>query len=84
MLLMFLAGSSGPAKVFPKAIVSCIRSFKPLNYIQAREYSGINMAEYGETSSNDYSTIQSCKHLIVQLPSENYKVVDLKPKTYVV
>ena len=28
-------------------------------------------------------TIQPCKHLIVQLPSENYKVVDLKPKTYV-
>jgi hypothetical protein len=39
------------------------------------------MPEWYPTAADAYNTIQPCKHLIVQLPSENYKVVDLKPKS---
>ena len=41
------------------------------------------MPELCPITNDTWSTIQPCKYLIVQLPSENYKVVDLKPKTYV-
>jgi tRNA (adenine-N(1)-)-methyltransferase non-catalytic subunit len=34
------------------------------------------------SSADTYSTIQPCKNFIVQLPSENYKIVDLKPNSY--
>jgi hypothetical protein len=49
-----------------------------------RIYSSSNMPEAISMSSNVPHIIQPYKHLLVLLPSENFKVVDLKPDSYAI
>ena len=57
-------------------------SFKTSFRFQARLYSRLNMPEWYPVSGDAFNIIQPCKNLIVRLPSENYKNIDLKPKSY--
>jgi Gcd10p family len=47
-----------------------------------RKYSHINMPEWYPIKEGALQTIQPCKNMIIRLPSENFKVVDLKANSY--
>jgi len=77
-----LLRSSRPTKVF----FSFGQSYCPahrivFNYF-IREYSHFGMPEWYPAGGDAFNIIQPCKNLIVRLPSDNYKIVDLKPKRY--
>jgi len=63
-------------KLFSKPVI-------PLSFRgDQRNYSNINLPEWYPVMKDVLQTIQPCKNAIVRLPSENFKVVDLKPNSY--
>src|SRR5271170_2134248 len=63
-------------KLFSKPVI-------PLSFSgDQRNYSNINLPEWYPVMKDVLQTIQPCKNAIVRLPSENFKVVDLKPNSY--
>src|ERR1700735_2330440 len=74
--------SSDLANLFFKLKSSRILLSLPLLNSRGRSYSILRMPEWYPVTEDAFHTVQPCKNFVVRLPSENYKVIDLKPKSY--
>lgn len=66
-------------KFFPKLRVTFLNSAL---ISQRRAYCSFSMLEVYPITADPFHTIQPFKNVILRLPSENYKVIDLKPNSY--
>ena len=71
---------SGSSKLFCGCIPYTLSSSSLRFPAHSRLYSRLSMPEWYPVGDDAFNTIQPCKNLIVRLPSDNYKVVDLKSK----
>jgi Gcd10p family len=79
---MCLTRSPELANIFFKPKSSIILRFPQLLKSHRRAYSILRMPEWYPVTEDAFHTVQPCKNFIVRLPSENYKVIDLKPNSY--